>query len=104
MATALTGVAALVVVPNAAHHAITIGTGIVNGSDQTLTQDTRYVLWSVEGADIRVTFDGSDPVNGHLLVENSHGTWFRDLFTKARMVRAGDVNATFHATEVMGTP
>ena len=89
------------VVNNAVHRAITISTATINGADTALTAETKQILWSVEGADIRVTFDGSDPSGGHLLVENSHGVWSSQMWKLAKFVRDADVNGIFHITEVL---
>lgn len=62
-----------------------------------------HVLWSLEGADVRVTFDGSDPVagaNGHLFLDGATGVWRVELAQAARFTRNAGVNAAIHVTQL----
>tara|TARA_S200002703_G_scaffold156879_1_gene163455 strand:- start:170 stop:484 length:315 start_codon:yes stop_codon:yes gene_type:complete len=63
---------------------------------------TRYVVLDVQTADVRVTYDGSDPVagsNGHLLFAGRSYTWSKEAAANARFVREGSTSANIHASE-----
>jgi len=68
----------------------------------TLGYPTTHVYWTVDGADIRVRFDGTDPDanTGHLLRDGSSGMWHRNLAKAAKMIRTAATSAQFFATPV----
>ena len=86
-------------------------------TDQTLTVDatsggvqfgtafnslTRYIVFDVQGADIRATYDGSPPVgaaNGHILFAGRSYTWSKQAAEAAQFIREGTTSATIHASE-----
>ena len=58
------------------------------------------VTLDVQGADVMVTFDGSDPssTNGHKLASGTAPEWSLATYTAARWIRAGASDATVHAS------
>ena len=71
---------------------------------RALNEDCTHVFWTLDGADIRVTFtEDRDPVAGtagHLFVNGSTGVWPREMAEAARMVRNAGVNALFCVTQL----
>ena len=68
-----------------------------------LNRAATHAFWTLEGADVRVTFDGSDPVagvNGHLFVDGAQGCWAAERMAAARAVRNAGANAHFHITQL----
>lgn len=65
---------------------------------------TEYVFWSLENANVRITFDGQAPVPGtfgHLIVAGSTGVWHIDMASAARFIAEGAANAAFHVTPMV---
>jgi hypothetical protein len=88
----------------------------VGVTDQTLTVDdtaggvqfgtafnklTRYIVFDVQGADVRVTYDDSAPTtsNGHILFAGRSYTWSKQAAEAAKFIRDGGTDATIHASE-----
>ena len=67
----------------------------------TFNIGTDMVVLDVQGADVMVTFDGSDPTtsNGHRLYNASHYTWSRQAAQAARFIRQAGTDAAIHASE-----
>jgi hypothetical protein len=62
---------------------------------------TKYVLIDIQGADVMVTFDGSDPTssNGHLYKKAADPFfWHRDAARVAKFIRSASTDASVHAT------
>jgi hypothetical protein len=62
---------------------------------------TKYVLIDIQGADVMVTFDGSDPTasNGHLYKKLADPFfWHRDTARLAKFIRSASTDASVHAT------
>ncbi|MDH3834629.1 MAG: hypothetical protein OES34_10805 [Nitrosopumilus sp.] len=59
-----------------------------------------YVYVTIDGADVRCTFDGSAPTgaNGHFLGDGYQDLWSRELFNASRFIRDAAVDAYGHAT------
>lgn len=73
-----------------------------------LHAQTNFVLWTLDGADIRVTFDAAhNPAAGaagHLFVDGSTGVWSREMAQAVRMTREAAVNATIRVTQLARVP
>jgi len=67
----------------------------------TFNSITDLVVLDVQGADVMVTFDGSDPTttNGHRLYDASHYTWSRATAAAAKFIRQAGADADIHASE-----
>jgi hypothetical protein len=65
-------------------------------------EDTVFVFWTTEDADVRVTFDGSNPTssNGHLIPRNSSGVWTATLAEAAKFIRSGSTSGIVHASQM----
>lgn len=65
---------------------------------------TNHVLVQVNGANIRVTFDGgqTDPSStlGFRMVAGTEAYWSRDQFNNATVIREGSTNATLEIQEM----
>ena len=68
----------------------------------TMNRGTKAVFWTVDGGDVRVTFDGTDPsaTKGHLIMDGSSGTWSRGTAAAARAIRTGSDSGYFVASEM----
>ena len=62
---------------------------------------TKYVVLDVQTADVRVTYDGSDPTtsNGHILFAGRSYTWSKEAAAAAKFIRNGSTSASIHASE-----
>ena len=63
---------------------------------------TKYVVLDIQTADVRVTYDGSDPVggsNGHILFAGRSYTWSKEAAAAAKFIRNGGTSASIHASE-----
>ena len=62
---------------------------------------TTHVFWTLETAQVRVTFDGSAPTttNGHILNAGDSGVWNATLAAAAKFIRTGST-ATIHASQM----
>ena len=62
---------------------------------------TKYVVLDVQTADVRVTYDGSDPTtsNGHILFAGRSYTWSKEAAAAAKFIRNGGTSASIHASE-----
>lgn len=83
----------------AADQRLTVSSSVVTLS--SFASNTQFVVWDVQGADIMVTFDGSDPTssNGHRLYVGDRDTWHVDTARKARFIRATASDGTLHASQ-----
>lgn len=89
--------------PGATDTNYTISSSAVDYSDMSMTVNslTRYIVFDVTGADVRVTFDGSAPTssNGHLVYAGQSYTWALTTFKLAKFIRAASTDAVIHATQ-----
>ena len=62
---------------------------------------TKYVVLDIQTADVRVTYDGSDPTtsNGHILFAGRSYTWSKEAAEAAKFIRNGSTSASIHASE-----
>ena len=62
---------------------------------------TKYVVLDIQTADVRVTYDGSDPTtsNGHILFAGRSYTWSKEAAAAAKFIRNGGTSASIHASE-----
>lgn len=69
-----------------------------------LNAATNHVLVQVNGADIRVTFDGggTEPTTslGFRMVAGTEAYWSKDQFNNAVAIREGSTNATLEIQEM----
>jgi len=79
---------------------LTISTSAVGFVDAPVSAP--YVFITIDGADVRVTFDGSDPTtsNGHFLGDGYAELWSRELFNAAQFIRDAAADAYGHATSM----
>ena len=85
-------------------------------ADQTLSQDastasdfiqtalddlTTHVFWTVDGANVRVTFDGSTPTTsvGHYIADGDSGIWRKETAEAAKVIAASGT-ANIHISEM----
>ena len=85
----------------AADERLTVSSSVVTLTLSNLAANTQFIVWDVQGADIMVTFDGSDPsaTNGHRLYAGDRDTWHIQTARKARFIRAGATDGIFMASQ-----
>lgn len=69
-----------------------------------LHSDTWKILVSVDNGPVRVTFDGSTPTinHGHYFPAGGGAVlWPRELYTKARFIRATAADAVLRITQLL---
>jgi hypothetical protein len=68
----------------------------------TLEGSTTHILWTLEDAQVRVTFDGSAPTstNGHVLNAGDGGVWARGMAVAAKFIRTGGTSGVVHASQL----
>ena len=81
-----------------ARQTTTVTTSATDFLSSALDSQTTHVLWSVDGADIRVSYDGVNPTAtvGHKVADASSSTWNREFAQQAKVIR--DTGATANAT------
>ncbi len=65
---------------------------------------TNHCILSIETADVRVSFDGDDPVVGTsqmLLQYGTYGYWGRDMISAMKLIRNAGTDATVWLQECM---
>jgi hypothetical protein len=79
---------------------LTVSTSVVKFSTTWYDEDAKFIYVDVQGADIMVTFDGSDPSasNGHKFASGFHGFWSFRQADAAKMIRAGSTDAAIQAS------
>jgi hypothetical protein len=84
-----------------AAEALTVSNTAV-GLATTIDEKTTHVFWTVDGADVRVRFDGTDPDanTGHLLRDGSSGTWHKTTAKAAKLIRTASTDALFFASKM----
>jgi len=67
-----------------------------------LNDITTHVFWTLDGANARFTFDGSDPTtsNGHFVADGKSGIWDRRMAEACKVIRDGSVDGYIHITEM----
>jgi hypothetical protein len=80
---------------------LTVSNAVVQLS--VLNAFTTQIFWTSEDAEIRVTFDGSNPTttNGHIIAIGSSGIWSATLAGQAKFIRTGSTDGAIHATEMI---
>ena len=71
--------------------------------DWTLATDTQHILVQVNGADIRVTFDGSTTPTasvGFRFPSGSSAYWTRTMALKAKAIREASTDAVLELQEL----
>lgn len=92
--------------PNTNHEQVTVSSTALDLKAQlssgALHAGTSYVLLQVTGADIRVTFDGTDPTTskGFVFESGNSPYWPADLFSKAKVIRDDSVDAVLEIQEM----
>ena len=86
--------------PGVADQTLTVSTSVVPFGT-AFNSLTRYIVLDVQGADVRVTYDDSDPTtsNGHILFAGRSYTWSKQAAAAAKFIRDGGTDATIHASE-----
>ena len=91
-----------------AHEALTVSSTALNLSSSisagSLDSKTTHVLVQVEGANIRVTFDGATSPTANLgfqYVAGSSAYWSRNMFQMAKAIREGGADATLQIQELI---
>jgi hypothetical protein len=79
---------------------LTVSTSVVQFATTWYDEDTKFVFVDVQGADIMVTFDGSDPSasNGHEFASGYRDFWSARQADAAKMIRAGGTDAAVQAS------
>ena len=79
------------------------GTGGTTVADNSAAFDslTRYVVLDIQGADVRVTYDGTAPTasKGHILFAGRSYTWSKVAANQALVINTGSTNAIIHISE-----
>lgn len=67
-----------------------------------LHANTTHIFWTLETAEIRVTFDGSAPTssNGHIISVGQNGVWPAALAAAAKFIRTGASSGVIHASQM----
>lgn len=67
-----------------------------------LNPATTHVEWTLDAADVRMTFDGSAPTatNGHLFVNGTSRVWHRKRAEACKVIRGAATNGYIHITEL----
>jgi hypothetical protein len=79
---------------------LTVSTSVVQFATTWYDEETKFVFVDVQGADIMVTFDGSDPSasNGHKFASGFNGFWSARQADAAKMIRAASTDAAVQAS------
>lgn len=91
----------LVPTPGTSDQNITVSNAVKTLSG--LASTTTHVLFTLDGADARVTFDGDDPVadgNGHLYTWPANGVWHKTTANNMKIIRDGTVDAHLQVQEM----
>lgn len=78
------------------------GTTVAAGNSAAFNKLTRYIVMDVQGADVRVTFDGSTvptTTKGHILFAGRSYTFSKIAAENLNIINDGSSNATIHASE-----
>jgi hypothetical protein len=80
---------------------LAVSSSVVSLTGAWTSSKTKYVLVDIQGADVMVTFDGSDPssTNGHLFKKLADPFfWHRDTARVAKFIRSASTDASVHVT------
>ena len=85
-----------------ADQTLTVSSAAVDMIATALNDRTTHVFWTVDGADARFTFDGTDPSStvGHYAVDKDSGIWQQDLATSAKWIRQASTDVNLHISEL----
>jgi len=89
--------------PGTVHKQNTISNTAELVIDWTLATDTQHILVQVNGADIRVTFDGSTTPTasvGFRFPSGSSAYWTRTMALKAKAIREASTDAVLELQEL----
>jgi hypothetical protein len=88
--------------PSAVHTQRTISSTAVNVLNHTLQTGTQHAIVQFNGADVRVTFDGSDPTStkGFLFVNGSTAYWTKQMLSAAKGIRTGSTDVVAEIQEL----
>jgi hypothetical protein len=86
----------------AAHTQRTISNSSVNVLNHTLQAGTTHAIVQFNGADVRVTFDGSAPTTskGFLFVNGSTAYWTRQMLSAAKGIRTASTDVVAEIQEL----
>ena len=83
--------------------ALTVDATVGGVQFSAFDESTSYIVFDVQDANVRCTFDGSAPTssNGHKLYAERAYTWHRLTAEKAKFIRADSTDAVIHASEFL---
>jgi hypothetical protein len=86
--------------PGVNDQALDVGNAVIGLGP--LNDKTTHVLYSVDGGDARVCFDGTNPTgaDGHFLADKTSDVWRKEMAAALRIRRDGNSNVHFHITEL----
>lgn len=87
---------------NAAHTQKTVSGAAVSVITLTFQNDTTHVLVQFNGANCRVTFDGSTPTasKGFLYIDGACAYWTRSMASKAKAIRSSTTDVVVEIQEL----
>lgn len=85
-----------------AHTQRTVSSAAVDVINWTLNASTTHVMVQFNGANARVTFDGSTPTatKGFLYTDGGTGYWTRQMASKAKAIRTLSTDVTVEIQEL----
>ncbi len=88
-------------VTGGSHRTRTVSSTAVAWLNFSPASNTKYFAWTLEGGDIRITIDGSDPTAsvGYVVANGSSGTWNVDFADAVRAIRSGATDGVFQIME-----
>ena len=86
----------------ASHTQRTVSNSAVNVLNHTLQAGTTHALVQFNGADARITFDGTTPTTskGFLFVNGSTAYWTRQMLAGAKGIRTGATDVVVEIQEL----
>ena len=75
-------------VSNTTHRDLTVGSTAVNFIGAALNANTSHVYWTLDGADMRFSIDGTTPTItvGHIIKDGNSGIWSRTWAQSVKVI------------------
>jgi len=75
-------------VSNTTHRNLTVSSTSTNFIVAALSANTSHVYWTLAGADMRLSIDGSSPTtsNGHIIKDGNSGIWSKTWAQSAKVI------------------
>ena len=75
-------------VSNTTHRDLTVGSTAVNFIGAALNANTSHVYWTLDGADMRFSIDGTTPTTtvGHIIKDGNSGIWSRTWAQSVKVI------------------